>query len=121
MCLECSQNVLKGLQRMFMELLYVKKVHVYFEIFQKSLNSQIASKTAKWIWKIEIEKTFGEKEPFSILGHFWPNSLPLFYWRSLTVAQPTSLGRRLLPPGREAARCRCCLHPMPPPPIVAPR
>jgi hypothetical protein len=51
MCLECSQNVLKGLQRMFMELLYVKKVHGYFEIFQKSLNSQIASK---------IENGFGK-------------------------------------------------------------
>jgi hypothetical protein len=36
------------------------------------------------------------------------------------VAQPTSLGRRL-PPSREAARCRYCLRPMPPPPIVAPR
>jgi hypothetical protein len=44
-----------------MELLYVNKVHGYLEIFQKILNSQIVSKTTKWIWKAEIEKTFGKK------------------------------------------------------------
>jgi hypothetical protein len=32
-----------------MELLYVNKVHCYFEIFQKILNSQIVPKIAKWI------------------------------------------------------------------------
>jgi hypothetical protein len=56
-----------------MELLYVKKVHGYFEIFQKILNSQIVPKIAKWIWKTELAKTFGKKrEPFLV----WAESSP---------------------------------------------
>jgi hypothetical protein len=33
MCLEFFQNVLNGLQTIIVELLYVKKVHGYFEVF----------------------------------------------------------------------------------------
>jgi hypothetical protein len=54
-----------------MELLYVNKVHGYLEIFQKILNSQIVSKTIKWIWKAEIEKTFGKNKNHSL---FWAES-----------------------------------------------
>jgi hypothetical protein len=103
-----------------MELLYVKEVHGYFEIFQKSLNSHIFfSKTAKWIWRTKIEKTFGKKEPFLILGHFlaqlsfspWP--LPSFRSPKAGPALAQAhLPVRHLCPREEAARWRCRGHPM---------
>jgi hypothetical protein len=86
-----------------MELLYVNKVHCYFEIFQKILNSQIVPKIAKWIWKTELEKTFGKKSP-SLFG---PNLAHLPFFPFLTEAQqrpsptPSVQG---LPPFAEAAR-----------------
>jgi hypothetical protein len=51
-----------------MELLYVNKIHGYFEIFHKILNSQIVPKIAKWIWKTELENTFGKKITLPCLG-----------------------------------------------------
>jgi hypothetical protein len=60
----------KKFATIFMELIYVKKVHGYFEIFQKILNSQIVSKIAKSIRKIKLEKTF-EKKGFPFLSPSW--------------------------------------------------
>jgi hypothetical protein len=67
------------------------------------LNSQIVPKIAKWIWKTELEKTFGKKrEPFLV----WTKSgLPLFLFSFPKPKGPVYLNRIIsfLRPGKQLA------------------